>query len=410
MKTHMIERGPRWVSASGIAGLLFVFACGSGESSSMSTPIPMETTDDGMTAPSDSAQPDDAPRSGTGGSSDPSTSTDTAMQDGGGRPMDAAAQPGLDSADAGAQSKPDSADASVPSEPDSVGPRPSAACDGDLEPPPSGTVMMTVGGLEREYLLHVPSTAGEAPMPLVLSFHGMLMTSQDQERISMLNPLADSEGFAIAYPQGSGALPCWNAGACCGCTTDDVAFADALIDHIGDKVCIDLNRVYANGFSNGGMLTYRLACELADRIAAFAPVSGSITVPLEGCQPSRPVPLLHFHGVADPIVPFEGGGGPGFPSVREEVEIFAARNGCSPSPQVTLETVDETGQTGTCERYSDCDAGADVTLCTVDPGHHTWPGADMLADGPPMADTPQTIPLTELIWDFFRSHPMRQGP
>ena len=142
-------------------------------------------------------------------------------------------------------------------------------------------------------------------MPLVLDFHGYLGSSGEQATFSQITPAADAAGVAIVLPQGVGNS--WNGGACCGQAAsediDDVGFIRALVDAMDMHVCFDAARVYAMGMSNGGYISNRLGCEAADVFAAIGPVAGMIQIPFEECQPSRPVPVMHFHGTADLIVP-----------------------------------------------------------------------------------------------------------
>ncbi len=161
-------------------------------------------------------------------------------------------------------------------------------------------------GRVRSYTLHVPTglDAGR-PLAMVLAFHGGLGTAAYMPALTGFSRTADREGFLVAYPNGSGALEdrlfTWNGGTCCGYSSrenvDDVGFVRAVIDDIAAHFPLDPRRIYATGISNGGILSYRLACELSDRIAAIGPVAGTQNFP--GCAPSAPVAVVHFHGTAD---------------------------------------------------------------------------------------------------------------
>ena len=255
-------------------------------------------------------------------------------------------------------------------------------------------------GLERQYRLHLPEGYDRAPTPLVFNFHGFTSSPTAQEYYSVMDETADREGFAVVYPQGTGAPASWNAGACCGSAVadevDDVGFVSAMIDAIGESVCLDHARVYSTGLSNGGFLSYRLACELSDRIAAIAPVAG--VMGMETCEPSRAVPVLHFHGTADALVPYDGGGATGFPSVDATVSDWAERDGCTGDPVVTFEDGD-----ARCEAWSGCDQGSAVELCTIDGGGHTWPGGRVPAV---VGVTSDDLSASERMWDFFAAHPL----
>ncbi|SNS55005.1 alpha/beta hydrolase family esterase [Actinomadura mexicana] len=167
---------------------------------------------------------------------------------------------------------------------------------------------IAMGDWNRPYLLHVPpQPESGAPPPLIVALHGGLNDSEYVRRQSGLDEVADRHGYAVAYPDGL--LGTWNAGACCWFArwtgVDDVAFLDKLIDTLVRQGVADPRRVFVTGFSNGGGMAYRYACERSDRIAGIAVVSGALAI---GCTPRRPVPVLAFHGTWDPSVPYTGGG------------------------------------------------------------------------------------------------------
>lgn len=276
----------------------------------------------------------------------------------------------------------------------------SGACAPDAEVPETGARTLSFGGRERTFLLHVPTGYDRAPTALVLNFHGYTSSAEQQEYYSVMSEAADREGFAVAYPQGTGTAASWNAGACCGSAVqqsiDDVGFTAALIDAVAEEMCLDPARVYSTGFSNGGFLSHRLACELSDRIAAVAPVAGVMGI--EECDPGRAVPVLHFHGTLDGLVPYDGGGVTGFPSVEESTEGWAERDGCTGERQVSFDEGD-----AHCERWDSCDQGAAVELCVIDGGGHTWPGGRVPAAA---GKTSTDLAATDRMWQFFRDHPM----
>lgn len=252
-------------------------------------------------------------------------------------------------------------------------------------------------GAEREFRVHAPPAYDPtAATPVVLILHGYTETNDSIEDITQMTPEADARGYIVVYPQGLGTS--WNAGECCGSSQqqgiDDVGFINAMLDKIEADYCVDTKRVYSAGFSNGGMLSHRLACESADRIAAIGPVSGPIR--LSTCTPSRPVPLQQFHGTSDFIVPYNGGFGA--TSVPDCTAGWVERNGCDPTPTVTFDMGD-----ATCETYSGCDEGADVVLCTLDGGGHQWPGGQ---SGGPFGTVNMDIFASEALLDFFDAHPM----
>jgi polyhydroxybutyrate depolymerase len=210
--------------------------------------------------------------------------------------------------------------------------------------------------------------------------------------------VADQKGFVVAFPDGiSGS---WNAGVCCGIAAgtgvDDVGFVSDLVDRLLAEYCVDPKRVFATGFSNGGFLSHRLACELPNKIAAVASVSGVMGI--QKCAPPRAVPVLQIHGTSDPIVPYNGNALLGYPSVDATMSGWVSRNGCGSKSEVS-----RAGSTH-CDGWSGCRDGGDVELCTVEGGDHGWPGGGTLWTdaGPPAGFVASTA-----IVDFFDRHPMR---
>src|SRR5262249_2956371 len=153
------------------------------------------------------------------------------------------------------------------------------------------------GGAMRSVNVHVPASYDPSqPMALVLNFHGYSSNAQQEDLLSQMSAKADAAGFIAIHPEGT--QNSWNAGACCGVAAqtgvDDVAFTKAILDEAASKLCVDAKRVFVTGMSNGGFMSNRLGCELADRVAAIAPVAG--VVGITTCTPSRPMPVIHFHG------------------------------------------------------------------------------------------------------------------
>jgi len=255
------------------------------------------------------------------------------------------------------------------------------------------------GGRVRAYLLHVPSGYdAKTPLPLVLVLHGATQSPDSAEEMSSMSAKADKEHFMVAYPRGTGQLPTWNAGNCCGYAlqdqVDDIGFFRALLDKIGQDYPIDRKRVYVTGISNGAMMSYRIACEMSDQVAAIAPVEGALNV---DCHPSAPVSVLIFHGTADRLVPFNGGSTPfqiggkrSDNSVAYAVGFWVKRDGCSAAPHH-----EETTEAHT-DTYSTCQDGTAVALYAIPGGRHMWPG---------LAISGNRIPATDLIWSFFAAHP-----
>ena len=262
-----------------------------------------------------------------------------------------------------------------------------------------GSVMS--GGMKRDYILHVPPgyTGGAATM-LLLVFHGYLETDADIENVSKMNASADAHGFLVVYPQGTGQS--WNAVTCCGTApssnVDDVKFTGDLLDQLEASLCVDPMRVYAAGYSNGGMFSNRLACELSNRIAAVGPVAGPITVPT--CTPPRPVPVIEFHGTSDLVVPYDGNGLGGAKSVKDAIAEWVMIDGCTDAMPVSVYAKGD----ASCQAYTACAQGAAVEICTIDSGGHTWPGGN--SPGGLLGKVSTDIDASETMFAFFAAHPM----
>ena len=291
-----------------------------------------------------------------------------------------------------------------------------------VKPGATETLSIRIGDLGREYRLHLPAGYdAEKPTPLVLAFHGYGRTAASFEERTQLSAQADARGFIAVYPQatsfdnGQMIVTSWNdltcnaspgpegptcirkgddpiwcppeCGECgdcnwCSCH-DDVAFVAALLDELEASLCVDAGRVYATGFSNGAMLVYRLGCDLTERFAAVAPVSG---LPNKGfkCAPPAPLSLMHVHGLGDDVVPATGEAsrfGALFTPIEEMIDRWASSQDCGadavPYPS---------GTEWECASRPDCATDSEVAVCRWD-GGHDWPesGADVL-------------------WEFFRQH------
>ncbi len=261
---------------------------------------------------------------------------------------------------------------------------------------------MQAGGRERSYLIHVPAGYdGRTPVALVLVLHGGSQSPQGAERMSGMSAKADLEGFIAVYPSGTSAFgraPTWNSGACCAYAqrknVDDIGFLRALVAKLEKDYRLDPKRVFMTGISNGGMMSYRAACEMADVVAAIAPVEGAQDLE---CRPSSPVSVIVFHGTADRMVPFEGGSTPyQIGSIRSDtpvgdtVAFWVKRDGCSPSPRH-----DEQKELH-IDTYTGCRNGTAVELYAIQGGRHMWPGA---------AHSGNHVAATDLMWTFFNQHP-----
>jgi polyhydroxybutyrate depolymerase len=254
-----------------------------------------------------------------------------------------------------------------------------------------------VHDVERWFAVHLPpSYRPGKPLPLVINIHGRTGTMFQQEELAQMNAKADREGFVAVHPQALDDPPTWWGPIPNQVGQPDMDFFSQLLDHLQQEISIDPARIYATGFSNGATMANRLGCDMEDTFAAIAPVSGG-HVAFDQCQVDRPVSVLIFHGRQDSMIPY--GGGPTSPSVREWVLAWAERDGCDLDP-----TVDQLQANISRETWDDCEGDAVVVFYTVDDAGHTWPGSEF---GSNMGGFTLDIEATDLIWDFFRSHPKK---
>ena len=220
---------------------------------------------------------------------------------------------------------------------------------------------------------------------------------------------ADQAGYVVVFPNGfsrlsSGKLATWNAGHCCAAArdtnADDVGFIRAIVANLSAQPGIDAQRMYASGRSNGGMMAYRLACEMPEVFKAIVAVAGTDNT--QSCTPKSPVSVLHIHAKDDERVLFNGGAGRKSKQVTEYVSVpdtvakWVQLNGCAAPPKRVLEVAG-----AYCEAYSGCRGGTEVKLCVTETGGHAWPGGEKPRGGGRGATA---ISATELAAEFFSSH------
>jgi polyhydroxybutyrate depolymerase len=273
------------------------------------------------------------------------------------------------------------------------------------------TYSIVVGGVNRTYNLHVPPSAAatHAPMPLLIELHGGGGNASGMEKLTGFFGIADREGFVVAAPNALGRS--WVDGRVAldtAANTDDIAFLSAMIDQIATQAAIDPTRIYATGMSNGAMMTGRLACQLSDRIAAFAQVSGTAAVETaQTCRPGRAVPVLEIHGTADPLVPYEGGtvlarlqdGRGKVVGVDDWASFWAANNQASLRPGITTQGTDTTIRIWQGESPA-----SDVVFYRVEGAGHTWPGGSQYLPKIVIGSTTATFDASQVIWEFLSAH------
>ncbi|MBX7110617.1 MAG: dienelactone hydrolase family protein [Dehalococcoidia bacterium] len=251
-------------------------------------------------------------------------------------------------------------------------------------------------------LVEPPDTAGGGPAPLIVVLHGY-----GQEIASdafHLDPLAKSEGALVVHPPGTPDVlgrRFWNAtDVCCDFFAqgvDDVAYLRAVIDDVSAHHDVDPKRVYVVGYSNGAFMAQRLACDLADRVAAIVSISGVNFLDPAACQPSEHVAVLQVHGDADPVVQYLGGrfgtDGALYPSVTASIEGWRDRNECAPTPEVEESAFDLAPRLAGAEtavtRYEGCAPGGAAELWTVHGGSH---------------DIEFSAAFASKVWGFLEEH------
>jgi len=248
---------------------------------------------------------------------------------------------------------------------------------------------ITIEGMQpRTYFLHVPAAYQPSQsVPLLLAFHGRSTVGKEILRTSQFVAWAEEMNFIVAAVNGAvyDGASSWNAGNCCTNATtyeeNDVLLASTIIDFVKSNYAVDPSRVWAAGHSNGGMLAYRLACDLSDKITAIAVVTGALMDPT--CSPTKPVSIFHIHGNLDPTIPFHGGGKFETPNIYFSVQDMAYRNSCTGDPKETSNTIEE--------RYTwRCTTGVETQLVNYQEQSHAW------VDG-----------YTEEILRFLFAHPRK---
>lgn len=305
---------------------------------------------------------------------------------------------------------------------DDVPAAPSPGCAAAPAAPGTTVEHFAASGRSGTYIQDVPPAAA-GPRPVVLDLHGYIEPAAIAHASTGFGDYGATHGFITVTPQlDEPGLPRWNFQP----GSADIDWIGRLIDHLGSTLCTDTRRIFVTGLSMGAFTTSSVACHLSDRIAAIAPVAG--VQDFAWCNTSRPVPVIAFHGTADPIVAYTGGtgpnarllpspdgtgsavgtqhdgptvNGPGPAGVPDSVAGWARRNGCEPVPgrvQVAPDVVRES--------YP-CPAGADVELYSVQGGGHVWPGSTGFPFPEPFVGTnTNSINATQLIWDFFAAHPL----
>ncbi len=259
---------------------------------------------------------------------------------------------------------------------------------------------INVNGVERSFLLHLPSDYVDGDViPLVFNFHGFGSNAVQQEFYSGMNLTSDEEYFAVCYPEGIDNA--WNVGWSINSDSDDVSFVEAMIDQLSDDFNIDQSKIYSCGMSNGGFFSYRLACELTDRIAAIASVTGAmLPASINSCEPSRKIPVMQIHGTDDATVFYNGTPFISAP-IEDVVGFWVDENSCAAMGDTTF--IDDInpndGSTAIRIDYDDCEDDVAVAFYKIQDGAHTWPGASI-----DIGVTNRDFNASQEIWNFFAQY------
>ncbi len=293
-----------------------------------------------------------------------------------------------------------------------------------VRPPKSGTtiVYMNAGGDSGGYIRQLPSSYnGRTPMPVVVVLHGYGVSAADMVLVTQLGSFGNRAGFITITPQVARHIPYWQTGF----KSKDLAFLRGVLTNVMSTLCVDQNRLFVTGYSNGAIMASVLACVDAAQVAAIAPVSG-IANP-SNCHPSRPVPVVAFHGTSDPLVSYTGGLGslayklplpPGTkgtisqllgnnvpqstkgPSIPKTTAAWAKRDGCG-----STSTTRVVAKNVALISYS-CADGSSVELYRIRGGGHTWPGSVLDSKSTALGATTMAVNADKIMWNFFSAHPL----
>ena len=274
------------------------------------------------------------------------------------------------------------------------------------------TQYISSDGRKRKYLVYIPRSYNPTrPTPLVIGLHAGMSNPENFMERTRFATLADRENFIAIFPQGSAFRErkgrfVWNAGVCCGYAAkrniDDVGFIRQLIGEMETRYTIDSKRIFATGFSNGGGMSYRLACDLSDKIVGIAVVSSSLDD--RSCSLKKSVNVIHIHGTADQNNPYYGGTTAKSlsktvkVSTQESLDVMISQNHCNKTPKI------RTRDDLTYIDYS-CQGSSRVSHIKIDKGEHAWPGSTFVstAKNHPSQKTTRNLDASEVIWAFFNT-------
>ena len=262
----------------------------------------------------------------------------------------------------------------------------------------------THGNLLRYYYIHQPHPEAQGSSSVLFNLHGYGSNALAQMQYGDFRDFANTKdnNFILIHPQGAplntaltSSASHWNSGGwTIGSTVDDVDFIDTIIGFISQKYNINQDRIYSTGMSNGGFMSYHLACNLSSKIAAIASVTGSMSVQTyDDCSPSHPTPVLQIHGTLDGTVPLNGNSALGMESIYDVIEYWRSYNSCDIDPVIRIEDFFELGYSLEHQTYLNCLNSVQVELYIVDGMWHTWPKEDDFG-----------ISASKVIWDFINTY------
>ncbi len=288
-----------------------------------------------------------------------------------------------------------------------------------IQAPGEYTLNLNHDHRERSAIVHIPPRASlRDRLPVVVNFHGGGGHAANQQAYSLMDRIADREGFVAVYPNGTGPLRyrllTWNAGSCCGYAAanrvDDVGFVIVLLQRLGELIPIDRSRIYATGLSNGAMMAYRLASEASQHFSAIAPVAGAMVI--DKILAPRPVPVMHFHSVDDPRALYGGGLGPPFPltnsrvfhpKVDDVIARWVEHNGCARDGSMVARRARGSVPEHTATRFDfqRCRDGSEVVLWKLTGPGHVWPGGKPKYLPKLLGPSTDVIDANSEMWNFF---------
>ena len=263
---------------------------------------------------------------------------------------------------------------------------------------------LTHKGLDRYYYIQLAHPEAEGPSSVLFNLHGYGSDAIEQMNYTNFNNLANTKenNFILIHPQGAplntaltSSSSHWNSGGwTIGSTVDDVDFIDTIISLVSQKYNLNQNRIYSTGMSNGGFMSYHLACNLSSKIAAVASVTGSMSSETyESCNPDHPTSILQVHGSIDVTVPFQGNSALGMRSINDVMDYWKLYNACDVDPTSIIIDYFDIEIAVQHDTYSNCLNDVHVELYKIEGMGHTWPYKGRYG-----------ISATEIIWEFINTH------